>query len=67
MPQISKGERAVITARIPIPYDRKLREWKDATGETRNDLIERLVREFLDTNDPASHAGQEELPLQKTA
>ncbi len=67
MPQVSKGDRAVITARIPVSYDRKLRDWVDTTGETRTNLIERLLRDFLDNHDPADQAGQEELPLQKTA
>lgn len=67
MPQVSKGDRAVITARIPVSYDRKLRDWVDTTGETRTNLIERLLRDFLDNHNPAYQAGQEELPLQKTA
>jgi metal-responsive CopG/Arc/MetJ family transcriptional regulator len=67
MPQVSKGDRAVITARIPVSYDRKLRHWVDTTGETRTDLIERLIRNFLDSHEPEQQSGQEELPLKKTA
>jgi hypothetical protein len=62
-----KGERVPLTARIPASYSSKLERWKDETGESKNDLVQRLVCDFLDQNDPARSVTQEALDLAQTA
>jgi hypothetical protein len=62
-----KGERVPVTARIPASYSSKLERWKDATGESKNDLVQRLVCDFLDQNDPTQNSAQEALDLAQTA
>lgn len=68
MAQRSKGERHVITARLPISDAEKLAAVVDATKESRSDLIARLVHAHLKTVDLEclSHH-QEALPIAKAS
>lgn len=66
--------KLALSIRLPIEYKAKIERWHDLTGETRQSLASRLIREYLDTHDPAdivapAHEAseQEELPLQKIA
>ncbi|WP_300345604.1 hypothetical protein [Nesterenkonia sp.] len=48
MPQVSKGDRAILTFRMPRPYSEKLERHIAITGQTRTDLVAGLVMEYLD-------------------
>jgi hypothetical protein len=63
MARISKGDRVTVTAKIPAAYAPKLAGYVDATGETRSELIARLVTAHLDSVDLVAERGQERLPL----
>jgi hypothetical protein len=67
MAQRSKGERHVITARLPISDAEKLAAVVDATKESRSDLIARLVHAHLKTIDLDGITGQETLPIAKAS
>ncbi len=67
MPQLSKGERHVITARLPISDAEKLAAVVNATNESRSDLIARLVHAYLKTIDLNHITGQEALPIAKAS
>jgi hypothetical protein len=67
MAQRSKGERHVITARLPISDAEKLAAVVDATKESRSDLIARLVHAHLKTIDLDRITGQETLLIAKAS
>lgn len=67
MAQRSKGERHVITARLPMSDAEKLAAVVDATKESRSDLIARLVHAHLKTIDFDRIRGQETLPIAKAS
>lgn len=65
MPQVSRGDRAVVTFRIPQSYSEKLQRHVKMTRQTRNDLVARLVMDYLDhhAEDIEQAEGQERLQL----
>lgn len=65
MPQVSKGDRAVLTFRMPRPYSEKLQRHIDITGQTRTDLVAGLVMDYLDhhADEIEQAAGQERLEI----
>ncbi|WP_298255445.1 hypothetical protein [uncultured Arthrobacter sp.] len=63
MAQRSKGERHVITARLPMSDARKLAAIVAATDESRSDLVARLVHSYLETIDLDELTSQEAPPL----
>ncbi|WP_082177230.1 hypothetical protein [Arthrobacter sp. RIT-PI-e] len=67
MPQRSKGERHVITARLPVSDARKLAAVVAATDENRSDLVARLVHTYLETIDLDELQSQEALELSRAS
>lgn len=67
MPQRSKGERHVITARLPMSDAKKLAAVVAATDENRSDLVARLVHSYLETIDLEELTGQKTLELSKAS
>lgn len=59
MAQVSRGERQTVTAKIPVRYAPILEAHKKQTGVSNNDLIERLLCDFLDKYDTADNRQQE--------
>lgn len=51
MPQVHKGERVVVTARIPQRYHRKLDQVVHTTGVSKSDFITELITTALDDID----------------
>jgi hypothetical protein len=67
MAQPYKGPRHVITARLQIGDADKLAAVVHATGESRSDIIARLVHDYLKTIDLDQTTGQEALPIKKAS
>lgn len=67
MAQRSKGQRHVITARLPISDAEKLAAVVAATDENRSDLVARLVHSYLETIDLDRITGQEAFPIAKAS
>jgi hypothetical protein len=67
MAQRSKGERHVITARLPMSDAKKLAAVVAATDENRSDLVARLVHSYLETIDLDEITGQEALQFSKAS
>jgi hypothetical protein len=67
MAQRSKGERHVITARLPMSDAKKLAAVVAATDESRSDLVARLVHSYLETIDLDKITSQEALQLTKAS
>lgn len=63
MPQPHKGDRRPLSAKIPSADAIKLAKVVELTGETRSDLVTRLVHEHLKTIDLDAIPGQEALPM----
>lgn len=64
MPQISKGHRTQVSARIEQPYFEKLDRYLSLTGESKNDFVRELIIERLNQVDLESlERNQEPLPL----
>lgn len=59
-----KGDRAVVTAKLPPAYFDKLNRYVDATGTTKLQFISELVMRELDATDiEALNRDQEPLPM----
>lgn len=64
MPRPNKGDRVVVTARLPASYYRKLDRYVKLTGETKTDFITEAVVKALDEVEIENlHRDQEPLPL----
>lgn len=64
MPTPSKGERTLVTARIPQDYFTKLDRYVKAAGLSKNDFIADLIVRSLDDVDLADvERTQERLPM----
>lgn len=64
MPRANKGERVVVTARLPAEYFRKLDHYVKVTQETKTDFITDAVIKALDAVDIEElHPQQERLKL----
>lgn len=60
MPQPSKGDRVVVTARIPGDYFKKLDQYVKATNVSKTDFINDLVTTALDDIDVENINPQQE-------
>lgn len=64
MPRPNKGERVVVTGRLPVDYYRKLDRYVHVTEETKTAFITEAVMKALDAVDiEALHPQQERLKL----
>lgn len=64
MPRQHKGERVVVTARLPVRYYRKLDQYVQATGETKTDFLTEAIVKALDQVDIEDlHPHQERLKI----
>lgn len=64
MPRPNRGERVVVTARLPVSYYRKLDRYVKVTGETKTDFITEAVMKALDQVDIENvHPRQERLKM----
>jgi predicted DNA-binding protein len=64
MPRANKGERVVVTARLPVSYYRKLDHYVKVTQETKTDFITDAVMKALDAIEVEDlHPQQERLKL----
>jgi hypothetical protein len=63
----SKGERHVMTARVPVATAEIIFRLAEARGIPASDFIAEAVQEKLARTDLSFVDSQEELPLQKTA
>lgn len=64
MPRPNKGDRVVVTARLPASYYRKLDRYVNVTQETKTDFIVDAVMKALDAVDIENlHDDQERLPM----
>ena len=67
MPQPFKGDRRNITVRMQAADAQKLQTFSDITGDSKSDVVARLVIDFLKTIDFDSISGQEALPIAKAS
>jgi hypothetical protein len=67
MPQPFKGDRRNITVRMQAADAQKLQKFSDITGDSKSDVVARLVMDFLKTIDFDSISGQEALPIAKAS
>ncbi|WP_427136712.1 hypothetical protein [Pseudarthrobacter sp. S9] len=67
MPQPFKGDRRNITVRMQAADAQKLQAFSDVTGDSKSDVVARLVIDFLKTIDFDSISGQEALPIAKAS
>lgn len=64
MPQAYKGDRVVVTGRLPASYFKKLDRYVKITDGTKTDFITEAVVKALDQVDIENvHPGQEQLKL----
>lgn len=66
MGQPHKGDRVGMSTKIPRADAEKLALVVKLTGESRSEIMNRLLRDHLRTIDVEALAGQEVLPMAKT-
>lgn len=67
MPQPFKGDRRNITVRVQAVDAQKLQAFSDITGDSKSDVVARLVIDFLKTIDIDNISGQGALPIAKAS
>lgn len=67
MARMHKGDRHVVTAKIPRADADKLRRVVELTAETRSDIVARLLHEHLQTIDLEALDAQEKLPMARAS
>ncbi len=67
MARMHKGDRHVVTAKIPRADAEKLRKVVEITAETRSDIVAGLLHEYLQTIDLEALYPQETLPMAKAS
>ncbi|WP_409017293.1 hypothetical protein [Arthrobacter sp. MP_2.3] len=67
MAQPYKGDRSPLSAKIPRADALKLAKVVKLTGESRSELVSRLLHDHLLAIDIDSLAGQEALPIAKAS
>ena len=63
----SKGDRHVLTTRLPVADAEKLFAVADDLGQSASEFIANAVAEKLANIDPSSIEGPEELPIAKAS
>lgn len=68
MPTPSKGDRRLVTTRIPADYFEKLTEYATTTGTTKSDFLGDVLLAALDRIDLAAiHQSQDQARLPMSA
>ena len=67
MPQPFKGDRRNITVRVQAADAEKLQAFSNITGDSKSDVVARLVIDFLKTIDIDTISGQDAVPIAKAS
>lgn len=62
MPQRHKGDRTLVSTRIPTPYFHKMERLTMITGQTKSDILSELLLAYLDKTDLDELESQEQPP-----
>lgn len=62
MPQQHKGDRTLVSTRIPTPYFHKMERLKMITGKTKSDILSEILLAYLDNIDLDELESQEQRP-----